>query len=139
MFILAYIHKRNGSDFALLSTCIAFVLFLFLNLNYFKLAPVMKVMICSGYILFLFLQAIILSSRFAHILSHAAAQAQLGVKAKSEFLSTMSHEIRTPLNAIVGLIHILLKGKPSLAQKDKLKVMLFSANNQIVMMKNIID
>ena len=139
MFILAYIHKRNGSDFALLSTCIAFVLFLFLNLNYFKLAPVMKVMICSGYILFLFLQAIILSSRFAHILSHAAAQAQLGVKAKSEFLSTMSHEIRTPLNAIVGLIHILLKGKPSLAQKDNLEVMLFSANNLLVLLNDILD
>src|SRR5690606_21150201 len=116
VFITAYIHKRNDSDFALLSACVAFVLFLFLNLHYFKLAPVTKAMICSGYILFLFLQAIILSSRFAYTLSRAALQAQLGVKAKSEFLSAMSHEIRTPLNAIIGLVHILLKGKPSSSQ-----------------------
>ncbi|HTN06929.1 ATP-binding protein [Agriterribacter sp.] len=139
VFIRAYMHKRNGSDFALLSTCIAFVLFLFLNLHYFKLAPVMKVMICSGYILFLFLQAIILSSRFAYTLSYSAMQAQLGVTAKSEFLSTMSHEIRTPLNAIVGLVHILLKGKPSLSQKDTLEVVLFSANNLLVLVNDILD
>lgn len=139
IFITAYIHKRNGSDFALLSACIAFVLFLFLNLHYFKLAPVLKVMICSGYILFLFLQAIILSSRFAYTLSHSAAQAQLGVTAKSEFLSTMSHEIRTPLNAIVGLVHILLRGKPSISQKDTLGVILFSANNLLVLVNDILD
>ena len=139
IFITAYIHKRNDSEFALLSACVAFVLFLFLNLHYFKLAPVMKAMICSGYILFLFLQAIILSSRFAYTLSHAALQAQLGVKAKSEFLSTMSHEIRTPLNAIIGLVHILLKGKPSSSQKDTLEVVLFSANNLLVLVNDILD
>jgi signal transduction histidine kinase/CheY-like chemotaxis protein len=139
IFITAYIHKRNDSDFALLSACIAFILFLFLNLHYFKLAPDMKAMICSGYILFLFLQAIILSSRFAYTLSHAALQAQLGVKAKSEFLSTMSHEIRTPLNAIIGLVHILLKGKPSSSQKDTLEVVLFSANNLLVLVNDILD
>ena len=139
VFITAYIHKRNDSDFALLSACIAFILFLFLNLHYFKLAPDMKVMICSGYILFLFLQAIILSSRFAYTLGYAARQAQLGVKAKSEFLSTMSHEIRTPLNAIIGLVHILLKGKPSSSQKDTLEVVLFSANNLLVLVNDILD
>ncbi|HRN55754.1 MAG TPA: ATP-binding protein, partial [Agriterribacter sp.] len=139
VFITAYIRKRNGSDFALLSGSIAFVLFLFLNLHYFKLAPVQKVMVCSGYILFLFLQAIILSSRFAYTLSYAAAQAQLGVTAKSEFLSTMSHEIRTPLNAIIGLVHILLKGKPSASQKDTLEVVLFSASNLLVLVNDIFD
>ncbi|HRP57617.1 ATP-binding protein [Agriterribacter sp.] len=139
VFITAYIHKRNDSDFALLSACIAFILFLFLNLHYFKLAPVMKLMVCSGYILFLFLQAVILSSRFAYTLSYAALQAQLGVKAKSEFLSTMSHEIRTPLNAIIGLVHILLKGKPSSSQKETLEVVLFSANNLLVLVNDILN
>lgn len=139
IFITAYMHRRNGSDFALLSACVSFVLFLFLNLNYFKLVPVMKVMVCSGYILFLFLQAIILASRFAYTLGYAATQAQLGVKAKSEFLSTMSHEIRTPLNAIIGLVHILLKGKPSPSQKDTLEGILFSANNLLVLVNDILD
>lgn len=139
IFITAYMHRRNGSDFALLSACVAFVLFLFLNLSYFKLAPVMKVMVCSGYILFLFLQAIILASRFAYTLSYAATQAQLGVKAKSEFLSTMSHEIRTPLNAIIGLVHILLKDKPSPSQKDTIGGILFSANNLLALVNDILD
>lgn len=139
VFVFAYLHKRQGSDFALLSTSIAIVVFLFLNLDYFKIAPVMKVMICSGYILFLFLQAIILSSRFAYTLKRSAIQAQLGVKAKSEFLSTMSHEIRTPLNAIVGLVHLLLKGNPAPAQKDTIEGILFSANNLRALVDDILD
>lgn len=139
VFICAYFRKRNGSDFALLGTSIAIVVFFFLNLNYFKLAPVMKLMVCTGYILFLFMQAIILSSRFAFILRRSAIQAQMGVKAKSEFLSTMSHEIRTPLNAIVGLVHILLKGKPAPEQKETIDGILFSANNLRMLVDDILD
>lgn len=139
VFITAFIHKRTGSGFALLSGGVAFVLFLFLNLNYFQLIPVTKLMICSGYILFLFLQAIILSFRFAYTLSYSARQAQLGVRAKSEFLSNMSHEIRTPLNAIVGLSHILLKDKPSVSQKGTMETILFSANNLLALVNSILD
>lgn len=139
VFITAYIHRRNGSDFALLSGGVAFVLFLFLNLNYFQLVPVTKLMISSGYILFLFFQALILSFRFAYTLSYSARQAQLGVRAKSEFLSNMSHEIRTPLNAIVGLSHILLRDKPSRSQKGTLEAILFSANNLIALVNSILD
>jgi CheY-like chemotaxis protein/anti-sigma regulatory factor (Ser/Thr protein kinase) len=51
----------------------------------------------------------------------------------------MSHEIRTPLNAIIGLVHILLKGKPSSSQKDTLEVVLFSANNLLVLVNDILD
>ncbi len=139
VFIRAYVHKRSGSDFALLSGGVAFVLFLFLNLNYFQLVPVTKLMICTGYILFLFLQAIILSFRFAFTLSYSARQAQLGMRAKSEFLSNMSHEIRTPLNAIVGLSHILLKDKPTGSQKGTLETILFSANNLLALVNSILD
>lgn len=139
VFLRAYLNKRNGSDFSLISACIAFVLFLFLNLNYFKLAPIMNVMMCTGYIIFLFVQAIILSSRFEYTLNLSARQAQLGAIAKSEFLSTMSHEIRTPLNTIVGLSHILLKEKPAAGQKESLDLILFSANNLLVLVNDILD
>jgi signal transduction histidine kinase/CheY-like chemotaxis protein len=138
-FIMAFIHKRSDSDFALLSACIAVLLFLFLNVAYFKLVEETKLAICLGYILFLFLQSIILSSRFAQTLNLSAKQAQLGITAKSEFLSTMSHEIRTPLNTITGLVHILLKEKPSKTQKETLEMVLFSTNNLVTLVNDILD
>lgn len=139
VYVTAFIHRRNDSDFGLLSACIAILLFLFLNLSYFKLAHETKLMLSSGYILFLFIQSIILCSRFAYSLQLSAKQAQLGITAKSEFLSTMSHEIRTPLNTIVGLVHILLKEKPSDAQRETLRLVLFSADNLVKLVSDILD
>lgn len=139
VFIAAFINKREDSEFGLLSACIAILLFLFLNLSYFKLAHETKIMLSSGYILFLFIQAIILCSRFAESFQLSAKQAQLGITAKEEFLSTMSHEIRTPLNTIVGLVHILLKEKPSITQKETLRLVLFSANNLVKLVNDILD
>ena len=42
-------------------------------------------------------------------LEAALKQAELGSKAKSDFLSTVSHEIRTPMNAILGITEIQLQ------------------------------
>ena len=138
-FVSAFIHKRYDSDFALLSACVAILLFIFLSLAHFKIVQETKFINSMGYILFLFLQSIILSSRFAYTLNLSAKQAQLGISAKSKFLSTMSHEIRTPLNTITGLVHILLKEKPSQEQKNTLEMVLFSVNNLVTLVNDILD
>lgn len=40
----------------------------------------------------------------------ARAEAELSIRARSEFLSNMNHELRTPLNAIIGFATMLKDG-----------------------------
>jgi CheY-like chemotaxis protein/nitrogen-specific signal transduction histidine kinase len=91
------------------------------------------------YICFFFLQSLILSHRVSFTLKKARQEAEQGLKAKSEFLSTMSHEIRTPLNSVIGMSHLLLKKDPRPDQIEKLDVMLFSANNLLAIVNDILD
>ncbi|HZE85884.1 MAG TPA: ATP-binding protein [Puia sp.] len=139
VYLQAARNKRSGSQFALLSTGVMLAMLLLINMNYFGIIPPMKVVVFAGYISFLFLQALALSHRFAHKFKQAALQAQQGLKVKSEFLSTMSHEIRTPLNAVIGMTHVLLRRKPRDDQKGDLDVLLFSANNLLSIVNNILD
>lgn len=132
-------HRRSGSIYALLSTVVVLLIFLIINLDYFHVLPQSKGIVFTGYISFFFLQSLALSHRFAFTFKQAALQAQQGLKAKSEFLSTMSHEIRTPLNAVIGLTHLLLHKKPRKDQRKDLDVLLFSANNLLSIVNNILD
>ena len=92
-----------------------------------------------GYVLFFFLQSLVLSHRFAYTLRKAADEAQQGLKTKTEFLSTMSHEIRTPLNVVIGMAHLLLRNTPRRDQEKNLNVLLFSANNLLSIVNDILD
>ncbi|OYZ01577.1 MAG: hypothetical protein B7Y37_05285 [Sphingobacteriia bacterium 28-36-52] len=80
-----------------------------------------------------------MSFRFAYILKEAKKEAEQGLKVKNDFLSTMSHEIRTPLNSILGMTNIMLMEKPSDEQKEQLNVLLFSANNLLSIVNDILD
>jgi signal transduction histidine kinase len=139
VYVQAARNRRSGSLFALLSTGVMLAILLVINMNYFGIIPPMKALVFAGYIAFLFLQALALSHRFAHTFQQATLQAQQGLKAKSEFLSTMSHEIRTPLNAVIGMTHLLLRNKPRTDQKGDLDVLLFSASNLLSIVNNILD
>lgn len=139
VFAMASRHSRSGSDYAFLSSGVALILFFTINLNYFGIIYPTKVAIFAGYIVFLFLQSLILSYRVSFRLKKSADDAQQGLKAKSEFLSTMSHEIRTPLNAVIGMSNILLHENPREDQKENLEVLSFSANNLMSIVNNILD
>jgi signal transduction histidine kinase/CheY-like chemotaxis protein len=139
VYIMAAKNKRGGSIYALLSTAVMMLIFLVINLNYFSVLPSMKAIVFAGYIIFFFFQSLALSHRFAISFKKAAAEAQEGLKIKSEFLSTMSHEIRTPLNSVIGMTHLLLTNKPREDQKENLNVLHYSANNLLSIVNNILD
>jgi signal transduction histidine kinase/CheY-like chemotaxis protein len=139
VYLRAARNRRSGSFFALLSTAIMLLIFLLGNLNYFGFIPDMRPILFVCYISFFFLQSLALSHRFADSFRKATFQAQQGLRAKSEFLSTMSHEIRTPLNAVIGMTHLLLRNKPRPDQEEDLGVLLFSANNLLGIVNNILD
>jgi len=69
----------------------------------------------------------------------AKEEAESASNAKSDFLSVISHEIRTPLNAIIGMGHLLLKGKPRPDQIENLKVLKTSSDNLLVLINDILD
>lgn len=131
--------KRVGANFALLSCGVMLLVFLIINLHYFRFIVAIKWMVFAGYVTFFFLQSLVLSYRFSFTLNKAAKEAQQGLKTKTEFLSTMSHEIRTPLNVVIGMTHLLLRGNPRKDQEKNLNVLLFSANNLLALVNDILD
>jgi len=139
VYIRAARHKRIGSEYALLSMGILLLTFTVLNLEYLRVIPRLLGVNAFGYIAFFFLQSLILSFRFSYDLKQSKLQAEEGARAKSEFLSSMSHEIRTPLNSVIGMTHLLLMNETRDDQKEQLNVLLFSANNLLSIVNDILD
>lgn len=139
VYVLAVRRKRLGAHFAAASTITVMIVMFIINLEYFQWVVPVYFFLFIGYVFFLFLQSIVLAFRFANILDEARKEALMGLRAKTEFLSTMSHEIRTPLNAVIGMTHLLLKSKPREDQEEQLGVLLFSARNLLSIVNDILD
>lgn len=139
VYLKAYRNKILGSGYALWSTAVVLSVMLLINFQYFGVLMLDRAILFVGYILFFFLQSLILSYRFAERLNIARREAEKALRAKSEFLSTMSHEIRTPLNSVIGMTHILLKDKPRADQQEQLNVLLFAARNLLSIVNDILD
>ncbi|GAB4145676.1 MAG: hypothetical protein Tsb0016_15710 [Sphingomonadales bacterium] len=58
---------------------------------------------------------------------------------KSQFLATMSHEIRTPMNAILGMAHMLGRGRLSGVQRQQLAVMTDASEALLALLNDILD
>jgi len=139
VFIRAYKNKREGAIFSLFTIAIILTVFFIINLAYFGYMKPQAVIISLAYMFFVLFQALILGYRFSYRLKQARKLAEQGLVAKTEFLSTMSHEIRTPLNSVIGLSHLLLKNSPRSDQKGHIEVLLFSANNLLSIVNDILD
>ncbi len=72
-------------------------------------------------------------------LNEAVVQANQGAKAKEDFLVNMSHEIRTPMNAVIGMANLLKEQNPTEEQTESLELLLFSANNLLRIINDILD
>jgi signal transduction histidine kinase len=139
VYIQAVLHMRKGAIYGLVSMGILLCTFTVLNLEFLGLLPRLQGVQFLGFIIFCFFQSLILSFRFSHDLKESKNQAEEGARAKSEFLSSMSHEIRTPLNSVIGMTHLLLMNETREDQKEQLNVLLFSANNLLSIVNDILD
>ena len=130
---------RPGAKLALLSTAVIFIVILYTILSYFGYFDTNMYINLSGYVVFFFLQSLILSYRFAHSLKMARDRALVASEAKSQFLSTMSHEIRTPLNAVIGLSGLLNQTNLTDEQSEYARTIRLSGENLLSIINNILD
>ena len=139
VYIKAAMNRSIGAGFALASTGIVFIVFLYQIMVYFGVFNDWLLLNFIGYLSFFFFQSLILSFRFADSLKKAKIQAEESSRAKSQFLSTMSHEIRTPLNAVIGLSGLLTDSELDEKQKEFSRTIKTSGESLLSIINNILD
>lgn len=139
IYLSAARFNRDGARYALASTMVLFMVFIYKIYIYLALVDENRLITFIGFISFFFFQSINMFFRITRSLHKAREEAENASKAKSEFLSMMSHEIRTPLNAVIGLTNFMLLDKPKKHHEDVLDTLKFSAENLLVILNDILD
>ncbi|AQG80944.1 response regulator [Spirosoma montaniterrae] len=132
VYWMAARRRRPGAMYSLISTALLMLVFGLIILQYVGLTIPATALLFAGYLIFFFLQSLVLSFRYAYELGEAR-------KIEKQFLANMSHEIRTPLNAILGFSNLLQTTKLTEEQEEFLRYIRTAGNNLLTVVNDILD
>src|SRR3954468_9139179 len=67
------------------------------------------------------------------------ASLEVGLRVKTEFLTTMSHELRTPLTGVIGITDLLQTSSMPPSQRELVRMLRTNATTLLALINNVLD